>query len=370
MTRSPNAPRRSGCGPDGIRDVRVALLLAVAFIVLALLGDAVSPVEQPPGPNPSGHAVASIGRPYTAGSVWNTPIGASPEIDARSAELLDSIRIGPTRGAITSDPTQYTYPVYEVDAQTPRQDIPCVEFKCTVVTEGGVKRVAVLENVPIPADAQPSAGSDGSMIIVDTETGTEYDLWMVEHRADGTTSVANASTYNVRWLGTPEEYGSRGAGVPYLAGLVRHWEIQTDRLEHAIAFAYPNVAIDHCVWPASKTDGTSTLANALPEGARLQLDPSLSDDDFEAMGLTRAGRIIAHALQRYGMIVIDVSARPKIMIEDLFANPYATGSWSRPPTQLTDTTIAAIPLEAFRVLALPEGWADGSSAGRHGNCAR
>ncbi len=208
------------------------------------------------------------------------------------------------------------------------------------------------------------------MILIDTGTGTEYDLWMVDRRPDGTASVANGSTYNIRWDGMPEDYGSRGAGIPYLAGLVRHWEIESDRLEHAIAFAYPNVARNSCVWPASKTDGKSNLANAIPEGARLQLDPDLGDPDFDAMGLSRVGRILARALQRYGMILIDVSGRPKIIVEDLGANTYTTRSWSHPATQLTDDTIASIPFDAFRVLALPDGWAEGTSADRHGDCAR
>lgn len=360
---SNNLPR-SGRGDKYLRDAGLGLLAIVAIVVLA------SRATLQPSPAESSEPVTSFARPYTAGSIWNTPIEQSPAIDARSDELLDSIRDGPTGGAITSDPTQYTYPVYDVNAQTPRRDIPCSVFKCTVVTETGVTRVAVLEGVPMPAIARPSAGSDASMIIVDTDTGTEYDLWKVQVGAGGSTSVANGSIYNVRWDGTPDEYGSRGAGVPYLAGLVRYQEIAMDRLEHAIAFAYPNVAKDRCVWPASKTDGKSKLASALPEGARLQLDPSLTNDDFEAMGLSRAGRIVARALQRYGMILIDVSGRAKIMIEDLTANPYRAGSWSDPATELTDTAIAAIPLESFRVLALPEGWAEGTAAERHGDCAR
>jgi hypothetical protein len=88
------------------------------------------------------------------------------------------------------------------------------------------------------------------------------------------------------------------------------------------------------------------------------------------MSLSRAGRIIARALQRYGMILIDVSGRAKIMIEDVTANPSAAGSSSSAAPELTDTEIAAIPLDSFRVLALPEGWASGTSSSLHGDCAR
>jgi hypothetical protein len=346
------------------RDIVFLVLAAAAFALLA------PRAMTRPTPQPSIDLSTAIGRPYAADSVWNTPIAADAAVDPRSAELVESIRVGPTDGAITSDPTQYAFPVYEVGPTTPRYDVPCVTFSCTIVTESGAERVRLLEDVPIPDHARPSAGSDGSMIIIDPASGREWDMWQVQREADGSTRISNGSVYNIRWDGAPPEYGSRGAGVPYLAGLVRHWEIEADRLEHAIAFAYPNVRRERCVWPASKTDGTSRMPNALPEGARLQLDPALTDADFERMGLSRAGRIIARALQRYGMVLIDVSGRAKIIAEDLTANPSGGRSWSNPATELTEATIAAIPLESFRVLALPEGWAEGRSAGQHGRCAR
>ena len=329
-----------------------------------------------PGPDVSPEATASpsvtaIGRPYLAESTWNTLIPDLPAVDSRSDALVRSIGESGNGGEITSDPTRYTYPVYEADADTPRHDVPCTWFKCTVVGEEDAERVEVLEDVPIPPWARPSAGSDGSMIIVDVETGTEYDLWKVTRREDGAWSVANGSVYNVRWDGMPELYGSRGAGLPYLAGLVRHWEIAAGEIQHAIAFAYPNVARDVCVWPASKTDGQSDAANALPEGARLQLDPDLTEQDLRVMGLDETGLIIARALQRYGMIVVDVSRRPKIMVEDLTANSRAEGSWSDPETLLTDTTIVAIPYTAFRVLSLPLPDVSGEGEeGLHGECYR
>lgn len=311
------------------------------------------------------------GRPFLAESAWNTLIPDAPEVDPRSDALVRSIGESGNGGEITSDPTQFTYPVYEVDADTPRHDMPCMWFSCTVVGERDTERVDVLEDVPIPPWARPSAGSDGSMIIVDLETGTEYDLWQVDRREDGTWSVANGSVYNVFWDGMPELYGSRGAGLPYLAGLVRHWEIAAGEIQHAIAFAYPNVASEVCVWPASKTDGQSEAANALPEGARLQLDPGLTEQELRLMGLDETGMIIARALQRYGMIVVDVSRRPKIMVEDLTANVRAEGSWTDAETLLTDATIAAIPYTSFRVLALPSPDGSGGDEERlHGSCHR
>jgi hypothetical protein len=271
-------------------------------------------------------------------------------------------------GHISSDPTQYTFPVYFANASTPRHDVPCTAYKCTVVSASGFSTTSVLQNVPIPSGARPSAGSDAQMIIIDTVSGTEWDLWQASSGGSGW-SVSNGSVYNINWDGMPTRYGSRGAGVPYYAGLVRPWEIAAGRIDHALAFAYPTPASGGCVWPASKTDGNSGGAGAIPEGARLQLDPSLTDADFAAMGLNRTGRIIARALQVYGMILIDVSGRPKIYAENLAVNPNAGYSWGDSSIALNSSTISAIPSTAFRVLDLPDAYWTGGGA-MHGQCSR
>jgi hypothetical protein len=309
-------------------------------------------------------------RPFSDNSPWNTPIAAGAAADRHSTEMIATLKATQTGGAITSDPNQYSYPVYFVDKTTPRWDIPCTSHKCTVVTEAGAQRTDVLRNVPLPANALASTGSDGQIIVIDQESGTEYDLWQVQRSATGWT-VSNGSTYNIAWDAAPREYGSRGAGVPYYAGLIRPWEIEAGEIGHALAFAYPTPARDRCVYPASKTDGRGDGQFAIPEGARLQLDPSLTDEDFRRWGLDRTGIIIARALQRYGMYLIDISGRPKIIAENLKDNPYASRQWSDPALNLTDQSIAAIPPDAFHVLALPDAYWDASLSGSvHGECLR
>jgi hypothetical protein len=306
-------------------------------------------------------------RPYSKDSIWNTPIGSNPAYDPFSQEMIETVALD-LDGMITSDATQYTYPVYFIDETTPRWDIPCRKYKCTISTPDGVTKVDVLKNVPIPPDARPSAGTDEQMIIIDINSFTEYDLWGAERTATGWV-MQNGSIYNILRDGTPPTYGSRGAGVPYYAGLIRPWEIDQGRIEHALAFGYDYPAADNCVFPASKTDGFSTLPYSIPEGARLQLDPALTEADFDEMGLNQTGKIIARALQEYGMFLIDVSGRPKIYAENLVANPYVTRDWSDTDLGLTDMSIANIPYTFYRVLELPEGyWNPRVDSPLHGDC--
>jgi len=55
------------------------------------------------------------------------------------------------------------------------------------------------------------------------------------------------------------------------------------------------------VYPATKSDGHSLLPADMPEGARLQLNPDLSEQDIIALGCTGPCLTIARAMQEYGM---------------------------------------------------------------------
>ncbi len=352
----PESPRKWPALPGPMALAALAALLIL--LVAACRPSASNPSAEPSLPSMSGE------RPYTDDSAWNTPIRPGAAIDPHSREMVATID-----GPLTSDPNQFSYPVYSIDAVTPRFVVPATKYPWTIVDDHGGATTAEEATVAIPPDARQSTGSDGQMIILDPATGTEWDLWQARRQGDGWV-VANGSVYNVRLDGMPPTYGSRGAGIPYLAGLIRPWEIAAGRIDHAIAFAYPLTAKKRCVWPASKTDGDDLAAFALPEGVRLRLDPGLGEADFERLGLNRTGRIIARALQEYGMILVDGSGRPKIYAENTADNPYASVKWSHPSLALQADTVSPIPLDRFDVLALPDRYWTGTGGQMHGDCIR
>jgi hypothetical protein len=312
----------------------LALSLAAATLVglLALLGGC-----ERSGRSLAGAASRSCPRPYSPASPWNTRI--------RDARYDNGLRVD---GPLTSDPTQYTYPVYRVRAQTPRRTLR-VDGVYSNVTDNG-RRLAVARHVslrvPIPGGLKPAAGSDAQVVIMNPATGDEWGTWQLRPEGNGF-RAENAYHYNTRWSGVPPRapdgrpFGSRGAGVPYLAGLVRPCEIARRRIDHALAFAYDAPSPAH-VYPATKSDGTGNGPSALPEGTRLQLDPSLSAARIRAWGCRRACFVVARALQRYGMFVIDASGRPKVMFEYV-----GTARWGGVVHQ---STVSPIPLSALRVV--------------------
>jgi hypothetical protein len=235
-------------------------------------------------------------RPYSDLSPWNTPIGTRPIYEPDTAA-----HVGAIEGPLSSDPEQYTYPVYWVTAGTPSVTVTIDGMYSNVTNDNRtLRRQRGSIQVRIPADAQAASGSDAQMIIVDPTTGDEWGFWRLERSSDGW-EATNGYHYNIRWNGVPprdEEhaFGSRGAGVPYFAGLVQRCEVDRGRIDHALAFGYdyPTPAY---IYPASKSDGKGTDPD-LPEGARLQLNPNLSAKQIRAWGCTGPCLTIARALQR------------------------------------------------------------------------
>jgi hypothetical protein len=286
---------------------------------------------------------SSCPRPYSARSPWNTPIQAGAAYDPGSGSRLRGLD-----SELTSDPTQYTYPVYRVSRGTPQQRVTIRGVFSDVFAGGQRMRIRqhVTLSIPVPAGATGAAGSDAQIVILNRATGDEWGAWMLT-RSRGGYSAENGYHYNTHWSGVPPRsdtgspFGSRGAGVPYLAGLVRPCEIARGRIDHALAFAYDSPSSHH-VYPATKSDGTGRGPSALPEGTRLQLDPSLSAARIRSWGCRGACATAARALQRYGMYVIDASGRPKVIFEYV-----GTAHWGN---KVTAGTVSPIPISAFRVL--------------------
>ncbi len=303
-------------------------------------------------------------RPYSDDSPWNTPISPKPTYDPHSHEMVQTLSQTADDG---SKMDRSTYPVYFAGNSTPRYNIPCLEMRCTIVDGTQTHGVEVLEGVPVPPGARPSSGKDAQIVIIDTVNGFEYGLLRAEWIPTGW-QAGSGYRYDLTGSGTVEALASRGSGIPYYAGLIRPWEIRAGAIEHALAFAYDEPA-SRCVYPASKGDGSNDDPYALPEGARLQLNPALTESSFDAWGLSPAGKIVARALQQYGMFVVDRGGAPRFMAEDLFDNPLTSESWEARDLQYTDDVVADIPYQEFRVLALPRAyWNEDARATTFGEC--
>ena len=192
---------------------------------------------------------------------------------------------------------QFTVPAYTAGPRSPR-----VRVRLTAPWR---PRNAILR-VPIPRNAVPDPSSDGHLAVIDRRSGCEYDFWQFRRSGRGfAASWANA--INIGSSGVyPRGYSARGSGFALLAGMVLPRELARGRIDHALLLSYPGTRSRGPVHPATESDGRVPGRGAIPEGARLQLDPGL---DLDSLGLQGYERTIARALQVYGAIVGDTGGR-------------------------------------------------------------
>lgn len=224
---------------------------------------------------------AGSGRPFAADSAWNTPIPADPKLagnsDAAAAHLSRQV---------VANLYEFGSPVYTMTGASDRQDVPCLE-------DWGP---CLLKDVPMPMSVKTSGGSDASMIVVDQRRKKVYDFWQLRRTDSGW--QASWGTANPLYGKSNENGGAVGAGYSGLAGLVRTFEIEQGHIDHALHFSTDNSCSGKFRYPATKTDGSSDAGDCVPEGARVQLDPSVDVDAIP--GITRGEKIVAKALQKYG----------------------------------------------------------------------
>lgn len=276
---------------------------------------------------------------------------------------------------LTADSSQWTPDLYLINSAT-QPSIPVTltgayhTYDAGDSTSAGHGYPAGTQQVQIPANAMPPGpgfGTDGDNQVIawDPVAGIEYECWQWDPgsayggHSSGASATncwryhTNASTLS----GTTYQYNGimadgaagRGGGTPYLAGLVRPWEIAQGHIDHALAWAYQSPTSGH-VYPSYKSDGSGSATGDMPEGTHIQLDPTLTDSALQSMGCTNQCLIIAHALQTYGAYLIDNSGSTKIYLESNTTANWATSTRNWPATLTPNNTY-----NHFRVIDTPPG---------------
>jgi hypothetical protein len=249
-------------------------------------------------------------------SPWNAGLDPAAPLDSRSAARVATLTKVIATAAASNSPSvlntgTYSTPLYVVDASTPRVPVKLDHAGAPVL------RSAFAHGVPIPPGAIASHGNDGHMTIYQPATDSMWEFWQATRKADGWHAVWGGAMRGVStnpgfysgdvWPGASSEgwtWGASASGLPIAAGLVTAADLRAGSIAHAVAAAIPNACASLFVWPAQRTDGTSTDANCLPEGAHLRLDPTVNVD---ALSVSPVARMIARAAQQYGIIVRDVT---------------------------------------------------------------
>lgn len=342
--------RRSKLAPR-----QLVRLLAVVLVATGALSCVV--VHRILGEDGSSASIsATSGQPWRPDSApspgyANTAIPASPRVSRAETAVVRRLS-----GAFLNTEA-YAEPVYFAPQGTPLRNVRCTRYTCV----GGT-------SAPITGAEVVASGSDGQLVVVDTERRRTFEFYRVARDPDGSVRVASdgtvsAGSMNVVDLdgrGNETAAGERlnvtGSGLSRLFGVIRAPEVEaaaTDpegAISHALQVSLPITV--NCAGsfraPATKSDGGARGAQCVQEGSRIQLDPAYDCVRTEML----LGRAVCHALQTYGAFVIDNNGGTAMGLfgQNVASWPGGQRGYRRAGID-SDYTALRLPMDRLRVLS-------------------
>ena len=188
------------------------------------------------------------------------------------------------------------------------------------------------EAVPLPANAKPSAGSDGHLVVWQPSKNRLWEFWRLVHGTEGWSASwggamqkdwSSSGAYEPQsWPGGLTTWGASACSLSIAGGLITLEDLRLGKINHALAVSIPNVRAGVYASPAERSDGPSLNPLSLPEGAHLRLNPNV---DLASLHLPHLILMMAEAAQRYGIFVRDDGPAIAFFAQDPIptgTNPY------------------------------------------------
>ena len=271
-------------------------------------------------------------RPFAPDSIWNLPLRSDAPLQPSSGSYVSWLNQEIAKNGTWINTTSCGMPIYFADQTT--QPVKVTLASSSYQDQALIRAWSA---VPMPAGAKPANCSDKNLAIVQPQPDGTVREWEFWHAAQATNG-----SWSARWGGAVQNLGGdRGvasslewqdpsttslagrqsnynwnvtaSSMSMIAGVITRADAQSGHIDHAVAFAIPDTAKGKRVWPAQRTDGASTDAYALPEGARLRLDPKL---DLSKLTMTPLVRMIAEAAQKYGMVIRDRTYSTNVFVTE------------------------------------------------------
>ncbi|HSI44281.1 MAG TPA: DUF4124 domain-containing protein [Methylotenera sp.] len=270
---------------------------------------------------------------FTTTSFWYKPIPTTVVLHPNSANFVkEFIRQKTTYyNNVNINTNSYSSPVYIAASNTPTVKVGFYDCQKKGWTDATF--ASMVSAVPIPAVAKQSSGTDGEMTIYQPSTNTIWELWVSKKdtvTGNWTACWGGKLTNAISNQGIfPQNYGTTATSLPFLGGQITAEELSRGEIKHVIGISLVEVEKASIYsWPANRSDGynPNNVPNRIAEGQRFRLDPNVNVD---ALPMTRAGKIIAKAAQKYGFVVWDKAGSVGIRAQNAdsytalgLANPY------------------------------------------------
>ncbi len=259
-----------------------------------------------PPPSGGGTGTQAPVQYFPLAAVWTQNVSSAP-VDPQSATILNSLSAagGWGTGILRVD---FSIRVMQANAST-----PTVPFRPAPVFY--TPDSDVVSTVPLPAGGGMEGQSgyqcdtsqqDCHFIVVDNDQGKLYEAYGANY--DGhALSATLLAVWNLNQVYPASGRGDQcssadAAGYPIAPLLFNADELAQGHIDHAIRFILPNPEIRAGVFvhPATHAGGPSGPATAPPYGAHLRLKAS-----YDLSQLKPAARVVAAAMQKYGMFLAD-----------------------------------------------------------------
>jgi hypothetical protein len=306
-----------------------------------------------------GNSLPGNWRPFSEDSPWNKPISSSAQKHPDSDLIITYMKSKSSKVYVSRS---YTIPIWVVDASR----MSPVAVRSDKIFDWWDSNRDGWSDVGAPLSPMMWAEqtNDGHICVIDPHLNTAWEMSRFAWPSPDPPQCTTFNIWNLRLSGhgNPEEgyrWGTRGgraSGFPEIAGLVRPEELDVGEIRHALVFTFSEIrrADDgrkiFYYPPACRSDGSAIGANFPIMGMRFQLDPTLKDSDFTRWGLTSEAKIVARALQKYGMFLGDRGGDMKIQVQLLSKDPNQHLSLWEDHAPGLYRSIEKIPTERFRIV--------------------
>ena len=241
----------------------------------------------PPGPHIDGCPI------FPGSHAWNQPIAALP-LNPLSDQIINKIQTMGGGTKVHPDVgSTFGIPFVVVPGDQPL--VPIVYDAYGDESDPGP--------FPIPLDAPiegGGGGGDSHVLVLQQQTCQLFELFVGRQIGAGWTAASGAK-FDL-FTGAPRPIGwtsADAAGLPILPGLVRYDEVAAGLIDHAIRVTFSHTQKGF-IFPASHFASSDTDPTLPAMGMRFRLSAS-----FDINSFTGQAKVIATAMQQYGLIVAD-----------------------------------------------------------------
>lgn len=235
---------------------------------------------------------------FPANNHWNLRVDGLP-VAANSETMIESIGaargVHPDFGSGTWEGAPIGIPFKVVSKRQKR--VP-VSFEYADESDRG--RYPVPKNAPI--EGGRSGTGDRHVILIDRDRCKLHELYAAYPVRGGRSwRAGSGAVWSLRSNKLrPDGWTSAdAAGLPIFPGLARADEVVRGEIDHALRFTAARTQRAY-VYPARHFASSNSDPSLPPMGLRVRLKSSVDLNQF-----SRQARVIARALQRYGMLLAD-----------------------------------------------------------------